>query len=107
MSRAHEQRRVVALRTARSVPACGITDSGLLMTPSHRLIACTLIVGSIAAAAHAASPMPVPRGPSPNEVAIAAKCKAASFARHPAGRMATTMRDFEIKRCIKNGGVLY
>jgi hypothetical protein len=66
VSRAHKRRRVVALRTARSVPACGITDSGLLMTPSHRLITCTLIVGSIAAAAHAASPMPVPRGPSPN-----------------------------------------
>jgi len=77
------------------------------MPLSRRLITCTLIAGFLAVA-HAASGIPqVPRGPSPDEVAIAAKCKAASFARHPAGQMATTMRDFEIKRCIKAGGVLY
>jgi hypothetical protein len=76
------------------------------MTLSRRLLACTLIAGALAAA-RAAPPIPVPRGPSPNEMAITAKCKAASFARHPAGQMASTMRDFEIKRCIKSGGVLY
>jgi len=41
--------------------------------------------------------------PSSPAAVLAAKCKAASFARRPAGTMATTMRDFEIKRCIKNG----
>jgi hypothetical protein len=35
---------------------------------------------------------------------VAAKCKAASFKLHPAGQMATTMRDMQIARCIKNNG---
>jgi hypothetical protein len=77
------------------------------MMLSRRLLACTLIVSSSLAAADAASPPAVPKGPSPSEIALTAKCKAASFARHPAGQMATTMRDFEIKRCVKAGGVLY
>ena len=38
--------------------------------------------------------------------ALQEKCKAASFARRPAGTMATSMRDDEIKRCIKAGGQL-
>ena len=83
-----------------------MTDSGSLMTLSRRLLVCTLIAGSIAAA-RAAPPIPVPKGPSPAEIALEAKCKAASFARRPAGQMATTMREFEIKRCVKASGVLY
>lgn len=75
------------------------------MTSSRRLIVCTLIAASMAAA-YAAPPMQVPKGPTAAEISLQAKCKAASFARHPAGQMATTMRDFEIKRCMKAGGVL-
>ncbi len=75
------------------------------MTPSRFLVACTLVVAALASA-RAAPPIPVPKGPSTTDLALEAKCKAASFARRPAGRMATTMRDFEIKRCIKAGGVL-
>jgi hypothetical protein len=75
------------------------------MTLSLRLLAGTLIAASLAAA-HAA-PIPVPKGPTPAEVALQAKCKAASFARRPAGQMAPTMRDYEIKLCMKSGGVLY
>ena len=63
-----------------------------------RLLACTVLLGATGAAAQVAHPSPT----SP-EAVLAAKCKAASFARRPAGQMATTMRDFEIKRCIKNG----
>lgn len=36
-----------------------------------------------------------------------AKCRALSFARRPPGQMATTMRNIEIERCIKNKGELY
>jgi hypothetical protein len=36
----------------------------------------------------------------------AAKCKQASFARNPAGTMATTIRNLAIARCIKNKGYL-
>jgi hypothetical protein len=83
-----------------------MTDSGSLMTLSFRLLAATLIAASLAAA-HAAPPIPVPKGPTPAEIALQAKCKAASFARRPAGQMAPTMRDYEIKLCMKSGGVLY
>jgi hypothetical protein len=83
-----------------------MTDSGSLMMLSLRLLACTLIAAAIAAAS-AAPPMAVPKGPSPAEIALQAKCKAASFARRPAGQMAPTMRDYEIKLCMKSGGVLY
>jgi hypothetical protein len=81
-------------------------DSGSLMTLSPKLLAGTLIAACVVAA-HAAPPIPVPKGPSPAEMALQAKCKAASFARRPAGRMAPTMRDYEIKLCMKAGGVLY
>jgi hypothetical protein len=37
---------------------------------------------------------------------MAAKCKAASYARQPAGQMATTMRTMQIERCIKNNGFI-
>jgi hypothetical protein len=82
-----------------------MTDSGSLMR-SRRLLVCSLIAGSIAAA-RAAPPIPVPKGPTPAQMALQAKCKAASFARRPAGQMASTMRDYEIKLCMKSGGVLY
>jgi hypothetical protein len=75
------------------------------------LLAGTLVAACLVATcfvdAHAAPPMPVPKGPSPAEMALQAKCKAASFARRPAGQMAPTMRDYEIKLCMKAGGVLY
>jgi hypothetical protein len=83
-----------------------MTDSGSLMMLSRRLLICTLIAAGLAAA-HAASPMAVPKGPTPAQLALQAKCKAASFARRPAGQMAPTMRDYEIKLCMKSGGVLF
>jgi hypothetical protein len=83
-----------------------MTDSGSLMTLSLRLFAGALIA-ALFAAAHAAPPIPVPKGPTPAQLALQAKCKAASFARRPAGQMAPTMRDYEIKLCMKSGGVLY
>ena len=76
------------------------------MMLSLRLLAGTLIA-ACSVAAHAAPAIPVPKGPSQAELALQAKCKAASFARRPAGQMAPTMRDYEIKLCMKAGGVLY
>jgi hypothetical protein len=76
------------------------------MAFSRSLLAAALFAVGVFATAHAASPLPIPQAPSAGDVALAAKCKAASFARRPAGRMATTMRDMQIKRCIKSGGVL-
>jgi hypothetical protein len=72
----------------------------------RRLLACTLIAVCVAAA-HAAPPIPVPKGPTAAEISLQAKCKAASFARRPAGQMSPTMRNYEIKLCMKSGGVLY
>ena len=63
-----------------------------------RLLACAVLLGAAGASAQVAHPSPT----SP-EAILAAKCKAASFARRPAGEMATTMRELQIKRCIKNG----
>ncbi len=77
------------------------------MAFSRFLLAGGLLAVGALVPVRGAPPIPVPRGPSPSEMAVTAKCKAASFARHPAGQMASTMRDFEIKRCIKSGGVLY
>jgi hypothetical protein len=52
-------------------------------------------------------PAPQPQAPSaPDDPVLAAKCKAASYARRPAGQMATTMRVMQIERCIKNKGFL-
>jgi hypothetical protein len=54
-----------------------------------------------------AMPAPQPQAPSaPDDPVMAAKCKAASYARRPAGQMATTMRAMQIERCIKNKGFL-
>jgi hypothetical protein len=68
----------------------------------RRLLACAILLAAGGAAAQvrpAAAPL------SPDAV-LAAKCKAASYARRPAGEMATTMRELQIKRCIKNNGFL-
>jgi len=70
------------------------------MRISVRLLVCALVAS---APAHAAQ---VPPAPVLTEAQIAAKCKAAWFARHPAGQMSKTMREFAIERCIKNKGFL-
>jgi hypothetical protein len=54
-----------------------------------------------------AIPAPQPQAPSAqDDPVLAAKCKAASYARRPAGQMANTMRAMQIERCIKNKGFL-
>ena len=62
----------------------------------------------LAASAPAQAQMLPPKQPAPSQsdMALAAKCKAASYARRPAGQMATTMRELQIKRCISNNGFL-
>ena len=77
------------------------------MIISHRLLVCVSIVSIVAgiAAVAGAPAHAVPlMQPLPPDAQIAAKCKAASFKRHPAGQMASTMRDMQIQRCIKNKG---
>ena len=66
-----------------------------------RLLASAFALGIAGASAQVARPT----APMP-EAVLAAKCKAASFARRPPGQMATTMREMQIKRCIKNNGFL-
>jgi hypothetical protein len=75
---------------------------------SHALLAGVLLAATAVATVDAASPLAIPpaQAPSTSDAAYAARCKVASFARRPAGQMATTMRDQQIKRCIKNRGVL-
>ncbi len=73
------------------------------MIRSHRLLVCASVLGFAAIAAAPAGAVPLTQPLSP-DAQIAAKCKAASFRRHPAGQMATTMRDMQIQRCIKNKG---
>ena len=68
-----------------------------------RIVIGTLIVASLLGGA--ASPAAAQN--AAQKKILEEKCKAASFARRPAGTMASTMRDVEIKRCIKNGGALY
>jgi hypothetical protein len=73
------------------------------------LCACVLAVVPARAAGllGGAMPAPQPQAPSaPEDPVLAAKCKAASYARRPAGQMATTMRAMQIERCIKNKGFL-
>jgi hypothetical protein len=66
-----------------------------------------LLVGAwLASAAGASAQVVRPSAPQSPEAVLAAKCKAASYARRPAGEMATTMRELQIKRCIKNNGFL-
>jgi hypothetical protein len=68
----------------------------------RRLLACAILLGAAGASAQV-RPGTAPLSP---DAVLAAKCKAASYARRPAGEMATTMRDLQIKRCIKNNGFL-
>jgi hypothetical protein len=69
---------------------------------------CALLCAFIASGTALAqiAPMMNQAGSASNEAMLAAKCKAASYARRPAGQMATTMRELQIQRCIKNGGYL-
>jgi hypothetical protein len=67
------------------------------MKMTCRLLMCAFIASGVAQAQTA---------PAPTDAVLAAKCKAASYARRPAGQMATTMRDLQIQRCIKNKGFL-
>ena len=73
------------------------------MTISHRLLVCVSVVSFAIIAGTTARAVPLTQPLSP-DAQIAAKCKAASFKLHPAGQMATTMRDMQIQRCIKNKG---
>jgi hypothetical protein len=72
------------------------------MAMPFRLLVCVLVAG-VVAPAHAVQ---LPPAPAPNDAVLAAKCKAASYARRPPGQMATTMREMQIQRCIKNKGFL-
>ncbi len=72
------------------------------MRVTVRLLAWVFALAFAGASAQVARPT-TPLSP---EAVLAAKCKAASFARRPAGQMATTMRELQIKRCIKNNGFL-
>jgi hypothetical protein len=72
---------------------------------SCRLTVCAFLLAT-AAPAQAQMLPPKQPVPSPSDMALAAKCKAASYVRRPAGQMATTMRDLQIKRCISNKGFL-
>ena len=67
-----------------------------------RLLVCALV----ATAAVPARAAPLPPAPALTEAQLAAKCKAASFARNPPGQVSKTMRELAIERCIKNKGFL-
>ncbi len=71
-----------------------------------RLLVGALALGAVGASAQVISQVRPPTAPLSPDAVLAAKCKAASFARRPAGQMATTMRELQIKRCIKNNGFL-
>ena len=66
-------------------------------------LAVCAVTACVVAPAHAVQ---LPPAPALSEAQLAAKCKAASFARHPPGQMSTTMRELQIERCIKNKGFL-
>ena len=72
------------------------------MAIPFRLVACALLAGVVAPA----QAVQLPPAPALSEAQLAAKCKAASYARRPPGQMATTMRELQIERCIKNKGFL-
>ena len=69
---------------------------------SLRLLVCTVLASAVASA----GAVQLPPAPALTEAQLAAKCKAASFARRPPGQMSTTMRDMQIQRCINNKGFL-
>jgi hypothetical protein len=72
-----------------------------------RLIRKAMPLGAVFFAALVSPSMPVMNKSSDAEMRLyAAKCKAASFARRGPGMMATTMRELEIDRCVKNKGRL-
>ena len=73
------------------------------MSISHRLLVYASVASFALITGAPARAVPLTQPLSP-DAQIAAKCKAASFKRHPAGQMATTMRDMQIQRCIKNKG---
>jgi hypothetical protein len=73
------------------------------MSMSHRLLVCASVVSLAMIVGAPAFAVPLTQAVPP-DAQTAAKCKAASFKRHPAGQMATTMRDMQIQRCIKNKG---
>ena len=73
------------------------------------LCACVLAFAPARAAGLLGGAMSAPQPQAPSaadDPVLAAKCKAASYARRPAGQMATTMRVMQIERCIKNKGFL-
>ena len=72
------------------------------MRISVRLPLCALLVS----AAIPAQAVQLPPAPALTEAQLAAKCKAASFARNPPGQVSKTMRELAIERCIKNKGFL-
>ena len=78
----------------------GRNDSGPPMIRSLRVPVCAVLLG--VAFAQLASAQIAP--PQTKDAQIALRCKATSFARHPAGQMASTMRSMQIQRCIKNKG---
>jgi hypothetical protein len=89
-----------------------MTESGPPMKMICLLLLCACVlglVGPVEAAGMLGGAMPAPQPQAPSaqdDPVLAAKCKAASFARRPAGQMATTMRVLQIERCIKNKGFL-
>jgi hypothetical protein len=64
------------------------------------------MAAAMAAAQSAPSLPPMPTAPTSGDAVLAARCKAMSFARRPAGQMASTMRNMQIARCVKNKGLL-
>ena len=76
------------------------------------LLLCACVLGFPAhvwAAGTLGNPLSAPQpqaGSAETDPVMAAKCKAASYARRPAGQMSTTMRVMQIERCIKNKGFL-
>ena len=72
-----------------------------------RILFCLLAV-ALAVPAASAGPQIAPPTSSQNtgDPALTARCKAMSFARRPPGQMATTIRNLQIERCVKNKGVL-
>ncbi len=71
-----------------------------------RLLACVLLTSALVASAVPARAVQLPPAPALTEAQLAAKCKAASFARNPPGQLSKAMREMAIDRCIKNKGFL-
>jgi hypothetical protein len=67
-----------------------------------RLLVCAIVAGAFVPA----RAVQLPPAPALTEAQIAAKCKAASFARNPPGQLSKTMRELAIDRCVKNKGFL-